>query len=135
MSAPLAAATPGSLALVAWHHVGWPVLLSAVARAKPGATGPAPAMPPGAEPLITVVMPAHNEIALIGEKIRNLAALDYPPGRLRVLIALDGCTDATAEAARSALAAPGCSHLRCEIREHATNRGKLAVMNEAVDSG
>lgn len=48
-------------------------------------------------PMLTVVVPAHNEERLIEAKIQNLLASDYPRGLLEILIGNDGSSDATAE--------------------------------------
>jgi cellulose synthase/poly-beta-1,6-N-acetylglucosamine synthase-like glycosyltransferase len=124
MQTALAAATLLALFLIAWHLLAWPRLLARKARGL-GA-------PPASAawlPSVTIIMPAHNEAAFIEAKIANLAALAYPPGLLRVVIACDGCTDGTATLARRALKAAG---LDAVVLDHATNRGKLAVLQEAI---
>jgi cellulose synthase/poly-beta-1,6-N-acetylglucosamine synthase-like glycosyltransferase len=79
-------------------------------------------------------MPAYNEARHVAAKLRNLARLDYPPGRLRVILACDGCSDATAAIARATLAEPGCAHLDAEVRELTPNRGKVATLNATIAS-
>jgi cellulose synthase/poly-beta-1,6-N-acetylglucosamine synthase-like glycosyltransferase len=119
----LTATTLGALALIAWHFLLWPRLLMRAARRLPAAP------PDGDLPSVTLLMPAHNEAAFIARKVANLAALDYPRDRLRVVIACDGCTDGTAALARAALAGSG---LDAAVLDHAANRGKLAVLQEAI---
>lgn len=51
-----------------------------------------------ATPRVCVVVPAHNEQAIIADHLRSLRAQDYPA--MRVVLALDRCTDDTAVAAR-----------------------------------
>ncbi len=46
-------------------------------------------------PPVSVVIAAHNEAGVIGERIENLLALDYPPESLEVVIVSDGSTDGT----------------------------------------
>lgn len=121
--------TLGATALVGWHHLGWPLLLRAAAR-RPAAS-PTP-LAEDALPGIVLVMPAFNEATQVAAKLRNLAALDYPADRLRVILACDGCTDATAAIARATLAEPGCARLRAEVRELLPNRGKVAVLNATI---
>ena len=130
MSPILAAATLGATALAAHHHLTWPLLLGAAARrAAPPAPPP---LPDHALPAIAIVMPAHDEAAMIAQKLRNLAALDYPRDRLRVILACDGCTDDTVALARAALADPACAGLDVEIRDLWPNRGKVAVLNATI---
>jgi chlorobactene glucosyltransferase len=50
---------------------------------------------------VTVIVPAHNEADAIGRLIESLKGQDYPA--LRVVLALDRCTDGTEEAARRAI--------------------------------
>ena len=64
--------------------------------------GRRPSMAPGAPaplvpPRVDVLVPVHDEAALIGAKLANLAALTYPPDRLRILIVDGASTDGTAE--------------------------------------
>ena len=51
-------------------------------------------------PFLSIIIPAHNEEAVIVKKLENTLALDYPPGKLQVLVADDGSTDRTAEIVR-----------------------------------
>jgi 1,2-diacylglycerol 3-beta-glucosyltransferase len=49
-----------------------------------------------------IVIPAHNEESVIGETVRMLRQLDYPPALFDVHVAADHCTDRTAAVAHSA---------------------------------
>jgi len=51
-------------------------------------------------PSVTVLVTVHNEEDLIGRRIKNLLALDYPKDRLEILIASDGSNDRTNEIVR-----------------------------------
>ena len=81
-----------SLLFVAYAYVGYPVVLYVWSRVRPRPVSRAPY-----EPFVTVVVAAHNESRHLQAKIRNIRALDYPRDRLRVIVSLDGCTDASAE--------------------------------------
>jgi len=83
-------------------------------------------------PSVHVIVPAYNEADFIAEKIRNLAAVDFPSSRLKVSIVCDGCMDDTAAIARRVALEPECGHLSVEVVEHRLNRGKVAVINEAI---
>jgi cellulose synthase/poly-beta-1,6-N-acetylglucosamine synthase-like glycosyltransferase len=48
-----------------------------------------------------ILVPAHNEEALIGRLIDNLHQLDYPQDRFEVCVVADNCDDATAAIART----------------------------------
>lgn len=128
----------GGAALAAYHHVGYPWLMGRLARR---AFEQAPMVPTRGYrddvrdrdlPSVTVVVPAYNESAVIADKVRNLAALDYPADRLRVLICCDGCEDDTASLAALAHAEPECEHLRMTVVNCFENRGKVAMLNEQI---
>lgn len=80
----------GSVTLLAWTHVLFPLVLlvRGALRARPIAAS-------RTEPSVSVVVAAHNEASNIGARLDNLAAQTYPPNRLEVVVASDGSTDAT----------------------------------------
>ena len=121
----------GSGALFAYHHFVYPVLLDRLAR-RMAARSHTPA-PTASLPRVTIVVPAYNEAGFIAAKVENLAALSYPAHLLSVVIAVDGATDATAALARQAIAASGAA-ARFLLVEHAQNRGKVAVLNAALEA-
>jgi cellulose synthase/poly-beta-1,6-N-acetylglucosamine synthase-like glycosyltransferase len=49
-----------------------------------------------------VIVPAHNEAAVIERCVRSLLRIDWPAGQFRVLVVADNCDDATAVLARRA---------------------------------
>lgn len=61
-----------------------------------------PYLPPPALPRkrFLVLIPAHNEGAVIADLLRNLFQLRYPRQLYEVVVIADNCTDDTAEAAR-----------------------------------
>ena len=70
-----------------------------VRRGCPSLDAPSDAAPPeGGWPSVCVVVPAHNEQDVIGELVASLRAQDYP--NLRVVLALDRCSDDTERIAR-----------------------------------
>jgi cellulose synthase/poly-beta-1,6-N-acetylglucosamine synthase-like glycosyltransferase len=77
-----------------------------------------------------VIVPAHNEAAVIEAVVANLLKLDWPVDGYRVLVIADNCTDSTASLARMA----GAEVLE---RHDLTRRGKgyaLAYAFEASQS-
>ncbi len=64
-----------------------------------------------------VLIPAHDEEAGLPATLRSLAAQDYPPELVRVVVVADNCTDGTARVARQAGAV-------CVVRDDARRRGK-----------
>lgn len=134
----LASGTMASLGLVAYHHCLYPYLGRRFARSSRTIMSDVYAHVPGADadvpdlPMVTIIVPAYEEADLIAEKVQNLAALDYPPDRMRIVIACDGCTDGTAEICRNKLREQDCAHLDATVVEHTENRGKVAILNEAI---
>lgn len=55
------------------------------------------------QPLVNfaILIPAHNEIAVLGKLLESLAALKYPKDHFDVYVVADNCTDTTAELART----------------------------------
>lgn len=117
--------------LAVYHHLMYPLLLRLAERYLP--IDQAPEYPAEEDlPEFSILVPAYNEASVIADKIRNIAALDYPPSRLKLIITCDGCSDGTAERARATLAEPEVGHLQVEIRTFSENRGKVAVLNELI---
>jgi polyisoprenyl-phosphate glycosyltransferase len=82
--------------------------------------------PAPARPLLSVVLPAHNEAEAIGATLERLAAVaEDLAGRLEVIIVSDGSVDATFEMARDGLRRRG---LEGRVVELATNAGSHAAM-------
>ena len=77
-------------------------------------------------PRVSVVFAAYNEAAVIAEKMKNCADLDYPEGYLEIVVGCDGCSDQTAEIARM----QRLSNAR--ILEFDQRRGKPATLNDLV---
>jgi 1,2-diacylglycerol 3-beta-glucosyltransferase len=59
-------------------------------------------LPPSQRKLrFDVIVPAHNEEAVIANVIRSLQSIDWPKDQFRVVIVADNCTDSTADIAES----------------------------------
>jgi poly-beta-1,6-N-acetyl-D-glucosamine synthase len=76
------------------------------------------------QPLVSLLIPAYNEARVMARKIANSLALDYPAGRIEIVVVSDGSTDKTVEIARST------DVLR--VIALPMNRGKMAALNAAV---
>jgi cellulose synthase/poly-beta-1,6-N-acetylglucosamine synthase-like glycosyltransferase len=75
------------------------------------------------EPLLSVLIPAHNEELGIDAKIRNLLASDYSREKMEVLIGSDGSSDRTEEIVRK-FEGQGVGLISCPQQ-----MGKSAVQN------
>jgi cellulose synthase/poly-beta-1,6-N-acetylglucosamine synthase-like glycosyltransferase len=113
-----------SAGLVIYVYFGYPVLADLLSRLRKGLRDSCPAL---AElPWVTVIIPAHNEERWIARKIENTLALDYPPGRLQILVASDGCTDETVGIARR------YAERGVEVNHLAERSGKTATLNRVI---
>lgn len=75
-------------------------LLSLLVAAAVKSRRPSPPAVPG-EPLrLLVIVPAHDEEAVIKETLSSIAAVDYPPERVETIVVADNCNDRTAELAQ-----------------------------------
>jgi len=145
--------------LIVWTQVGYAAALAVLARMLPGRSdrshirrqsGGAPRSSPGPEPPgapepslagaelpdLTLIVAAHDEEAVIAEKVANALALDYPRERLEVIVACDGCTDATAARARAAgadlvLELPRGGKIRAQDAAVERARGQLVAFSDA----
>ena len=85
----LGSAMWGSLALIAWTHAGYP----AAAAAAASRSRYRPRSDDAHLPTVALVIAAHDEERVIGERLDNALALDYPG--LEIVVSLDGSTDGT----------------------------------------
>jgi cellulose synthase/poly-beta-1,6-N-acetylglucosamine synthase-like glycosyltransferase len=112
-----------SVAGVAYSYVGYPLLLRVGSRFGHPRTPPSP--PSSLLPKVSVIFAAHNEEAVIEEKLSSLIASDFPRERLEVLVGDDASSDATASITASvAEANPVVRLVRFGART-----GKPAIIN------
>jgi glycosyltransferase involved in cell wall biosynthesis len=111
-----------SLGALAWTHAGYPAAMGVLSRLSPR-----PVRRAEVTPSVALVVSAHDEEAVIGRRVENLLALDYPPEQLEIVVASDGSTDRT-DAIVSELAArePRVRLLPCP------REGKVAAQHRAV---
>src|SRR6202451_835268 len=91
-----------SAALIVWTQLGYAAALAIAVRVLPAAGAAPGAVPLSQLPELTLIVAAHDEASVIEAKVENALALDYPRERLELIVACDGCADATAALAREA---------------------------------
>ncbi len=92
-----------SVALILWTQAGYGLALALIARLLPSVREARYVAPTAQElPALSLIIAAHDEQDVIAEKVANALSLDYPRERLEVVVACDGCVDATAALAREA---------------------------------
>ncbi len=87
--------------------------------------GPPAARPAGLTPFVSVLVPAHNEAAVIARSVRAMLRLDYPA--FEVIVIDDGSTDGTLTALE-----PLLSDNRLRVLHKPRNEGKAMAMNDAL---
>jgi cellulose synthase/poly-beta-1,6-N-acetylglucosamine synthase-like glycosyltransferase len=86
-----------TLTALIWTHAAYPLAASALARVRPRGDRLGTATPS-----VVVIVAAANEEAVIGRRIENLLALDYPRDRIEIVVTSDGSIDRTEEIAEAA---------------------------------
>jgi len=140
--------------LILWTQLGYAAALGGLARVLPSAAlaprerrrrsrlGP---HPPGAPrssslssslPDLSLIVAAHDEQAVIAEKVANALSLDYPRERLELIVACDGCSDETAALARQAgadlvLELPRGGKIRAQDAAVQRARGEIVAFSDA----
>ncbi len=131
-----------SLALIVWTQLGYAAVLALLARVlRPeddriaAAHSGAPSGG-GAFPFVSLIVAAHDEQDVIAAKVKDALAQDYPRARLEVVVACDGCSDATAQRAREAradlvLELPRGGKIRAQDAAVAASRGEVVAFSDA----
>jgi cellulose synthase/poly-beta-1,6-N-acetylglucosamine synthase-like glycosyltransferase len=90
----------GCAALIVWTQLGYALALALLVRVRPPKASGSDAR--SALPTVSLIVAAHDEQESIAAKVANALALEYPRELLEVIVACDGCEDATAARAREA---------------------------------
>ncbi len=83
-----------ALGVWGYSYAGYPVLLMAAAARRPRRSRPTVA---SELPLVTITVPAYNEVATIAETIERLLNTNYPADLRHILVISDASTDGTDE--------------------------------------
>ncbi len=110
-----------SLLTLGWTYFGYPLAMLARALYRPR-----PVQPTDWEPEVDVVIVAHNAAEELAAKLANLAALDYPPDKLRFHVASDGSEDRTASVLHE------CRDPRLHAHVFPLRRGKSACLGDLL---
>jgi cellulose synthase/poly-beta-1,6-N-acetylglucosamine synthase-like glycosyltransferase len=116
---PAVIAIAACLAMV-YILAGYPLLLRSLARSRAR-----PVQRQSIEPAISLIIVVHNGERFLEAKLRSVLALEYPAGKLEIIVASDGSTDRTEEIA-AGFAAQRVSLLRLP------RGGKPAALNAAI---
>ncbi len=125
-----------ALGVWGYSYAGYPaLLLIAAAARRPGRPLPLPSGAPPAElPLVTITVPAYNEVATIAETIERLLNTNYPAHLRHILVISDASTDGTDDVVKR-YADRGVELMRMPQRSGKTaaeNAARLAVRGTIV---
>jgi poly-beta-1,6-N-acetyl-D-glucosamine synthase len=109
------------LGSILYTYAGYPLLLTLLARFRPRSQRWT-----GATPSVTLLITAYNEEAVIAQKLENCLALDYPPDRLQILVAVDGGADRTRDIVRQ------YKERGVELNFSPDRNGKMAAINRIM---
>jgi len=117
----------GAALVVLYTYVGYPILISAVARVRrrPVNRSDSPEVDP---PEVLVLLVVHDHARRIARRVENMLASDYPGGRLEVLVALDDCGSETDAEVRSL-----CGD-RVRVLDFPSRTGKARIINEVLQT-
>ncbi len=108
--------------LLAYVYLGYPCVLTLLARLSSSLADSAD-FP---DSTVTLIISAYNERQVIAAKLDNALALEYPSGRLEILVISDGSEDGTDEIVR------GYSQLGVRLVRQKPRQGKSAGLNLGV---
>ena len=109
--------------LIVYPYIVYPLVLVALASRR-RALVPLESTRDADLPTVSVLIAAHNEESVIRSRIENLLALDYPNGKLELVIASDASRDRTVGIVRE--------YQGVRLIEFSERTGKAAVLNAAI---
>lgn len=112
-----------------YHYVAYPAGLMILASLRPPAVKATVDLPS-----VTLVIAAFNEERVIRQKLLNSLALDYPKGKLEVIVVADGSSDSTPDIVSEFSDQGVVSLFQPERRgkSHALNRAAAAARGEVL---
>jgi cellulose synthase/poly-beta-1,6-N-acetylglucosamine synthase-like glycosyltransferase len=114
-----------SLVALIYIFIGYPALLAVAAlfrgRGRPSAGASKP-------PSVSMIIPVHNEIGVIEQKLRNTVELEYDRELLQVIVISDASTDGTDD-----VAARFADEGAVQFRRQPERQGKGAALNLGLE--
>jgi len=112
--------------LIVFVYLGYPLLIALIGLLRDYRPPTRSADPP----TLALLIPAHNEAAVIADKLANCRELDYPAERIEVIVISDGSTDGTDEIVRRCAAQSGDRRIRL-IRQE-PREGKVNALKRGI---
>lgn len=112
----------GTALMLAYTQVGYLIITTCLApfvrRRTPESSG--------SWQQVTLIIPAHNEEAVLQSKLENALSIDYPQDCLEIIVASDGSSDRTIEIADK------FKNDGVRLLDFRQRRGKASILNDAV---
>ncbi len=111
-----------SLFTIFYHYCGYPLILLIlgwIRKRESLCSG-------DITPSVSLIISAYNEEEVIRRKIENSRSLDYPTGKLEIIVASDGSTDKTCEIVRE------YEEKGVVLYHHPERRGKNRALNDVL---
>jgi len=112
-----------SLVLIGYTYIGYPVAVWFLARIKQKKIAKNII-----HPEVTIVFSVFNEEMNIKNKINTCMSLNYPKGKVYIIVASDGSTDKTCAILTELMK----EHANLKFLEFKSQRGKAACINDAM---
>lgn len=84
-------------------------------------------------PMVTIIVPAHNEELVIGDTVDAILNLNYPKDRLEIKIVADNCEDDTFRVASEVVKRSKIKNLNVEVIDRKGTGGKAGVLNDILE--
>lgn len=114
--------------MIGYAYAGYPALLALLTQGKRSSADASESPASDEWPEVTLLIAAYNEATVIADKLENSFALDYPAGKLQILITADGSDDETPQIVSQFRAQ------QVELCYHPERKGKMAAINRAMSS-
>ncbi|MFT8425266.1 MAG: glycosyltransferase [Liquorilactobacillus sp.] len=83
-------------------------------------------------PLITVVVPAHNEEIVIAQTVKSILDMNYPEEKMELLLYADNCSDNTYQEMNRVKRIPQYLGRNIKIIDREGTGGKAGVLNDSL---
>lgn len=83
-------------------------------------------------PVVTIIVPAHNEELVIADTVKSLLNLNYPKECLEIKIVADNCTDQTYKVVNDVIKQSRLKDINIEVINRKGTGGKAGVLNDML---
>ena len=107
--------------LILYAYLGYPIAAFLIATILNKKVNKSPYLPH-----VSIIIPAHNEDRDISETLKNKLQLNYPKGKIEIIVVSDASTDLTEDIVRE------FSHDGVRLISQESRQGKTVALNKSV---